>query len=135
MHIGVKQVFLGSLRGEAETNTCQERLKLEGWLSSSLFKEEFPNHYAEILSSLPIPYYMDPKSGLLNIAAGLPDVIQAPNLGPCLNISYRSGDEYAKIDSVKKLGFETCDMVSKTVVSYIFFDFCIFLKLLICSAG
>ncbi|KAJ0263528.1 hypothetical protein HA466_0038680 [Hirschfeldia incana] len=109
--IGVKQVFLGSLRGEAETNTCQERLKLEGWLSSSLFKEEFPNHYAEILRSLPIPYYMDPKCGLLNIAAGLPDVIQAPNLGPCLNISYRSGDEYAKSDSVKKLGFETCDMV------------------------
>ncbi|CAN6913917.1 unnamed protein product [Brassica oleracea] len=123
VHIGVKQVFLGSLRGEAETNTCQERLKLEGWLSSSLFKEEFPNHYAEILSSLPIPYYMDPKSGLLNIAAGLPDVIQAPNLGPCLNISYRSGDEYAKIDSLKKLGFETCDMVdillhvTETVVS------------------
>lgn len=108
----MKQVFLGSLRGgEAETNTCQERLKLEGWLSSSLFKEEFPNHYAEILRSLPIPYYMDPKRGILNIAAGLPDVIQAPNLGPCLNISYRSGEEYAKFDFVKKLGFETCDMV------------------------
>ncbi|KAJ4899818.1 RING-type protein [Raphanus sativus] len=122
--IGVKQVFLGSLRGgEAETNTCQERLKLEGWLSSSLFKEEFPNHYAEILRSLPIPYYMDPKRGILNIAAGLPDVIQAPNLGPCLNISYRSGEEYAKFDFVKKLGFETCDMVdillhvTETVVS------------------
>ncbi|KAL0890007.1 hypothetical protein Bca101_013990 [Brassica carinata] len=109
--IGVKQVFLGSLRGKAETNTCQERLKLEGWLSSSLIKEEFPNHYAEILRSLPIPYYMDPKHGILNIAAGLPDVIQAPNLGTCLNISYRSGEEYAKTDSVKKLGFETCDMV------------------------
>ncbi|RIA04061.1 hypothetical protein BRARA_K01833 [Brassica rapa] len=109
--IGVKQVFLGSLRGEAETNTCQERLKLEGWLSSSLFEEQFPNHLAEILRILPIPYYMDPKRGILNIVAGLPDVIQAPNLGPCLNISYRSGDEYANIDSVKKLGFETFDMV------------------------
>ncbi|KAF8101371.1 hypothetical protein N665_0206s0047 [Sinapis alba] len=109
--IGVKQVFLGSLRGEAETNTCQERLKLEGWLSSSLFKDQFANHYAEILRILPIPYYMDRKRGLLNIAADLPDVIQAPNLGPCLNISYRSGEEYAKPDSVKKLGFETCDMV------------------------
>ncbi|XP_022562845.1 uncharacterized protein LOC106420968 isoform X3 [Brassica napus] len=121
--IGVKLVFLGSLRGEAETNTCQERLKLEGWLSSSLFEEQFPNHFAEILRILPIPYYMDPKRGLLNIAAGLPDVIQAPNLGPCLNISYRSGEEYAKPDYVKKLGFETCDMVdillhvTETVVS------------------
>ncbi|CAH8392794.1 unnamed protein product [Eruca vesicaria subsp. sativa] len=109
--IGVKQVFLGSFNGEAETNTCQERLKLEGWLSSSLFKEQFPNHYAEILRSLPIPYYMDPKRGILNIAADLPDVIQAPNLGPCLNISFRSGEDYAKPDSVKKLGFETCDIV------------------------
>ncbi|KAF2532771.1 hypothetical protein F2Q70_00032921 [Brassica cretica] len=42
--IGLKQAFLGSLRGEAETNTCPERLKLDGWLSSSLFKEQFPNH-------------------------------------------------------------------------------------------
>ncbi|XP_013717256.2 lysine-specific demethylase JMJ25 isoform X1 [Brassica napus] len=121
--IGVKQVFLGSLRGEAETNTCQERLKLDGWLSSSLFEEQFPNHFAEILRILPIPYYMDPKRGILNIVAGLPDVIQAPNLGPCLSISYRSGEEYAKPDYVKKLGFEACDMVdillhaTETVVS------------------
>ncbi|XP_019086962.1 PREDICTED: uncharacterized protein LOC104722919 isoform X2 [Camelina sativa] len=111
VEIGVKQFFLGSLRGKAETNTCQERLKLEGWLSSSLFKEQFPNHYAEILNILPISHYMDPKSGLLNIAANLPDTVQTPDFGPCLNISYRSGEEYALPDSVKKLGFETCDMV------------------------
>ncbi|CAD5328613.1 unnamed protein product [Arabidopsis thaliana] len=111
VEIGVKQFFLGSLRGKAETNTCQERLKLEGWLSSSLFKEQFPNHYAEILNILPISHYMDPKHGLLNIAANLPDTVQPPDFGPCLNISYRSGEEYAQPDSVKKLGFETCDMV------------------------
>lgn len=111
VEIGVKQFFLGSLRGKAETNTCQERLKLEGWLSSSLFKEQFPNHYAEILNILPISHYMDPKRGLLNIAANLPDTVQPPDFGPCLNISYRSGEEYAQPDSVKKLGFETCDMV------------------------
>ncbi|KAL1195151.1 Lysine-specific demethylase JMJ28 [Cardamine amara subsp. amara] len=111
VEIGIKQVFLGSLRGKAETNTCQERVKLEGWLSSSLFKDEFPNHYAEILNILPISRYMDPKHGLLNIAANLPDSIQTPNFGPSLNISYRSGEEYAQPGSVKKLGFETCDMV------------------------
>lgn len=103
---------MGSLRGKAETNTCQERLKLDGWLSSSLFKEQFPNHYAEILNILPISHYMNPKRGLLNIAANLPDTIQTPHLGPCLNISYRSGEEYVQPDSVKKLRFETCDMVS-----------------------
>ncbi|KAF8096974.1 hypothetical protein N665_0298s0039 [Sinapis alba] len=110
VEIGVKQVFLGSLRGKAETNTCQERLKLDGWLSSSLFKEQFPNHYAEILRILPLPHYMDPRCGLLNMAADLPDSIQTPKLGPCLSISYRSGED-AEPDYVKKLGFETCDTV------------------------
>ncbi|KAL0727373.1 hypothetical protein Bca4012_023466 [Brassica carinata] len=110
VEIGVKQVFLGSLRGKAETNTCQERLKLDGWLSSSLFKEQFPNHFAEILRILPLPHYMDPRCGLLNMAADLPDIIQTPKLGPCLSISYRSGED-AKPDFVKKLGFETCDTV------------------------
>ncbi|XP_018460844.1 lysine-specific demethylase JMJ28 isoform X2 [Raphanus sativus] len=110
VEVGVKQVFLGSLRGKAETNTCQERLKLDGWLSSSLFKEHFPNHYAEILRVLPLPHYMDPRCGLLNMAADLPDSIQTPKLGPCLSISYRSGED-AKPDYVKKLGFETCDTV------------------------
>ncbi|CAN6920636.1 unnamed protein product [Brassica oleracea] len=110
VEIGVKQVFLGSLRGKAETNTCQERMKLDGWLSSSLFKEQFPNHYAEILRILPLPHYMDPRCGLLNVAADLPDSIQTPKLGPCLRISYRSGED-AKPDYVKKLGFETCDTV------------------------
>lgn len=105
-------MFLGSFRGKAETNTCQEKLKLDGWLSSSLFQEQFPNHFDDILKLLPIPHYMDPKRGLLNIATNLPDTIQPPNLGPCLNISYRSGEEYANHNSVKKLGFETCDTVS-----------------------
>ncbi|EOA15338.1 hypothetical protein CARUB_v10004087mg [Capsella rubella] len=109
--IDVKHFFLGSLSGKAETNTCQERLKLEGWLSSSLFKEHFPNHYAEILNILPISHYMDPKRGLLNIAANLPDTVETPDFGPCLNISYRSGEEYTLPDSATKLGFETCDMV------------------------
>ncbi|KFK28723.1 hypothetical protein AALP_AA7G038900 [Arabis alpina] len=111
VEIGIKQIFLGSLRGKAETDICQERLKLDGWLSSPLFKEQFPNHYAEIMNFLPIPRYMDPNRGLLNIAANLPDTIQTPNFGPCLNISYRSGEEYAQAGSVKKLGSETCDTV------------------------
>uniref|UniRef100_A0A1J3CJA9 Lysine-specific demethylase JMJ25 n=1 Tax=Noccaea caerulescens TaxID=107243 RepID=A0A1J3CJA9_NOCCA len=111
VEIGVRQMFLGSFRGKAETNTCQEKLKLDGWLSSSLFQEQFPNHFDDILKLLPIPHYMDPKRGLLNIATNLPDTIQTPNLGPCLNISYRSGEEYANHNSVKKLGFETCDTV------------------------
>ncbi|KAG2238236.1 hypothetical protein Bca52824_092547 [Brassica carinata] len=79
VEIGVKQVFLGSLRGKAETNTCQERLKLDGWLSSSLFKEQFPNHFAEILRILPLPHYMDPRCGLLNMAADLLTLSRHPS--------------------------------------------------------
>lgn len=66
---------------------------------------------------------MDPKRGLLNIAASLPDTVQTPDFGPCLNISYRSGEEFAHPDSVKKLGFETCDMVSFLNPSILFHNF------------
>ncbi|XP_010529387.1 PREDICTED: uncharacterized protein LOC104806269 isoform X2 [Tarenaya hassleriana] len=109
--IGVRQLFLGSLRGRAETNTCQEKLKLQGRVPSRLFEEQFPAHYAEVLNILPIPHYMDPECGLLNIAAKLPFEIQTPDLGPCLNIYYRSGEEFVQPDSLKKLGFELCDKV------------------------
>ncbi|CAL9232068.1 unnamed protein product [Arabidopsis halleri] len=36
-----KAIFFGSLRGKAETNTCQERLKLEGWLKYVFLFREF----------------------------------------------------------------------------------------------
>lgn len=103
---------MGSFKGPAHANLWREKLKLKGWLSSHLFQEHFPAHYAEILHSLPLPEYMDPVSGILNIAAALPEEIMKPDLGPCVYISYCSGENLVQADSVTKLRYDSYDMVS-----------------------
>ncbi|KAK6283679.1 hypothetical protein POUND7_002631 [Theobroma cacao] len=112
VEIGIKQLFLGSLRGLAQSNSCDEKMKLKGWLSSHLFQEQFPDHYTEIIRALPLPEYMDPRSGLLNIAARLPEEITKPDLGPCISISYCSGEELVQANSVTKLCYDLCDVVN-----------------------
>ncbi|OMO65023.1 hypothetical protein COLO4_31627 [Corchorus olitorius] len=112
VEIGIKQLLLGSLRGPAQSNMCDEKLKLKGWLSSHLFQEQFPDHFAEIIRALPFPEYMDPRSGLLNIAARLPQEIAKPELGPCVSFSYFSGEELVQVNSVTKLRYNSCDVVN-----------------------
>ncbi|GLT83064.1 hypothetical protein SLE2022_013760 [Rubroshorea leprosula] len=112
VEIGIKQLFLGSFRRQKHTNTCDEKLKLKGSLSSHLFQEQFPTHYAEIIHALPLPDYMDPNCGLLNIAAKLPQEIPKQDLGPCLSISYHSGEELGHSDSVTKLCYNLRDVVN-----------------------
>ncbi|OMO76630.1 hypothetical protein CCACVL1_15541 [Corchorus capsularis] len=112
VEIGIKQLLLGSLRGPAQSNMCDEKLKLKGWLSSHLFQEQFPDHFAEIIRALPFPEYMDPRSGLLNIAARLPQEIAKPELGPCVSFSYFSGEELVQVNSVTKLHYNSCDVVN-----------------------
>ncbi|XWS19511.1 hypothetical protein CRYUN_Cryun31cG0022400 [Craigia yunnanensis] len=112
VEIGIKQLFLGSLRGLTQSNMCDEKLKLKGWLSSHLFQEQFPDHYTEIIRALPLPEYMDPRSGLLNITARLPQEITKPDLGPCVSISYSSGKELVQANSVTKLCYGLCDVVN-----------------------
>ncbi|KAM7256579.1 hypothetical protein ACFE04_012320 [Oxalis oulophora] len=112
VEIGVRQLFLGSLRGQTNTNICDEKLKLKGWLSSILFQKQFPAHYAQVINALPLPEYMDPKSGLLNIAAKLPQDIQKPDLGPSVYISYSSGRELTQEESVRKLSYAMSDVVN-----------------------
>ncbi|KAK8501876.1 hypothetical protein V6N12_019618 [Hibiscus sabdariffa] len=112
VEIGIKQLFFGSLRGLTQSSMCDEKLKLKGWLSSHIFQEQFPDHYTELVRSLPLPEYMDPGSGVLNIAARLPQEITKPDLGPCVSISYCSGEELVQADSVTKLRYSLCDMVN-----------------------
>lgn len=102
---------MGSLNGRTQTNTCNEMFKLKGWLSSHLFQEQFPAHYAELIHSLPLQEYMNPRSGLLNLAAKLPEEILKPDLGPCVYISYGSKDELVWADSVTKLCYDSYDVV------------------------
>ncbi|KAF5742225.1 lysine-specific demethylase JMJ25 isoform X1 [Tripterygium wilfordii] len=111
VEIGIRQLFKGSLNGRTHTNMCHEMLKLKGWLSASLFQEHFPAHYAEILHTLPLPEYMDPTSGILNVAAKLPQETSQPDLGPCIYISCSSGENHVQADSVTELCNDSCDTV------------------------
>lgn len=102
---------MGSLKGQTHTNMWNETLKLKGWMSSQLFQQQFPAHYAEIIHALPFQEYMNPASGLLNLAARLPQEIPIPDLGPCVYISYGCSEQLVKADSVIKLCFDSYDMV------------------------
>ncbi|KAB5560524.1 hypothetical protein DKX38_005481 [Salix brachista] len=110
VEIGVRHMFMGSLKGLTNGNIWHEKLKLKGWLSSNLFQEHFPAHYSDILQALPLPEYMDPISGALNIAAELLQETLKPDLGPCLYISYGSGESLAEADCVTKLRYNSYDV-------------------------
>lgn len=102
---------MGSLKGQTHTNMWNETLKLKGWISSHLFQQQFPAHYAEIIHALPFQEYMNPASGLLNLTARLPQDIPMPDLGPCVYISYGYSEELVQADSVIKLCYDSYDMV------------------------
>lgn len=110
VEINIKQCFTGSLRSRRpQRNTCHEMLKLTGWLSSQIFKEQFPAHFAELIDALPVQEYMNPMSGLLNLAANLPHGSAKHDIGPYIYISYGSADKEA--DSVTKLCYDSYDVV------------------------
>ncbi|KAK7412261.1 hypothetical protein VNO78_03712 [Psophocarpus tetragonolobus] len=110
VEINVRQYFTGSLKCQPQKNTCHEMLKLKGWLSSQLFKEQFPAHFAEVIDALPIQEYMHPLSGLLNLAANLPPGSTKHDIGPYVYISYGCADEEA--DSVTNLCYDSYDVVN-----------------------
>ena len=112
-------MFMGSFKGLTNGNIWHEKLKLKGWLSSHLFQEHFPAHYSDILQALPLPEYMDPISGALNIAAELLQETLKPDLGPCLYISYGSGESLAEVDCVTKLRYNSYDVV-RLVLFYLY---------------
>lgn len=111
VEIGIRQYFMGSLKGQTRTNMWNETLKLKGWISSQLFQQQFPAHYAEIIRALPFQEYMNPASGLLNLAARVPQDIPMPDLGPCVYISYCCSEQLVQADSVIKLCYDSYDMV------------------------
>lgn len=112
VEIGIRQYFMGSLNGRTQRNMWNETLKLKGWLSSQLFQEQFAAHYAEIIQALPLQEYMNPTSGLLNVAARMPQEIQKPDLGPCVYISYGCSEQFVQADSVIKLCYNSYDVVN-----------------------
>lgn len=113
------------MMGNMQANKSQ-MLKLKAWLSSLLFQEQFPAHYAEIISSLPVQEYMNPKSGLLNLASKLPQDTTKPDLGPCVYITYNCGENIVQNEYITKLRYGTNDVVWPMLSSY-----CQFLDLIL----
>ncbi|KAK2409941.1 calcineurin B protein [Trifolium repens] len=52
VEINIRQDFTGSLKCQPLKNDWYEMLKLNGWLSSQLFKEQFPAHFAETMKEI-----------------------------------------------------------------------------------
>ncbi|KAL1336037.1 hypothetical protein HN51_030453 [Arachis hypogaea] len=110
VEINIRQYFTGSLKSQPQRNAWHEMLKIKGWLSSQLFKEEFPAHFAAIIDAIPIQEYMNPMSGFLNMAVNLPQGTTKHDMGPYIYISYGCADE--ETDSVTKLCYDSYDLVN-----------------------
>ncbi|KAK7319593.1 hypothetical protein RJT34_04316 [Clitoria ternatea] len=110
VEINIRQYFTGSVKHRPQRNTWHEMLKLKGWLSSQIFKEQFPTHFTEVIDALPAQEYMNPSSGLLNLVATSPHGSAKHDIGPYVYISYGSADKEA--DSVTKLCYDSYDLVN-----------------------
>ncbi|GAB2301863.1 Lysine-specific demethylase jmj27 [Dionaea muscipula] len=82
VEIDIHHFFKGYLEGRRRRNGWPEMLKLKDWPASNTFEECLPRHGSEIISMLPYHDYTHPKTGVLNLAAKLPDGSRKPDLGP-----------------------------------------------------
>ncbi|KAK6154679.1 hypothetical protein DH2020_008927 [Rehmannia glutinosa] len=112
VEIDRKRIFMGSLEKRTHASVRQKVLKFKAWLSSHLFQKQFPVHYNEILSSLPLPEYINPVSGLLNVSVKLPKEFPKPDVGPCIYFSYGGPEDLMQADYLSKLCYESHDTVN-----------------------
>lgn len=102
---------MGSLEKKTHASLQKKVLKFKAWLSSNLFQKHFPIHYNEISIALPLPEYIDPVSGLLNVGLKLPKDLPKPDLGPSIYFSYGGPEELMQADYLSKLCYESHDTV------------------------
>ncbi|KAJ6340646.1 hypothetical protein OIU77_008415 [Salix suchowensis] len=101
VQVNIFQFFKGYLEGRSYRNGWPEMLKLKDWPPSNFFEE--------CLSTA--CEYTHPKSGILNMATKLPDVLK-PDLGPKTYIAYGFVEELGRGDSVTKLHCDMSDAVN-----------------------
>ncbi|KAF8411244.1 hypothetical protein HHK36_003791 [Tetracentron sinense] len=111
VEIGTHQFFKGYLEGQMHPSLWPEILRFKDRPSPNLFQEQFPAHNAEFIRALPFQEYMNPNSGLLNLAVKLPKAFLKPDLGPHVYISHGVAEELEWGDSVTKLYYESSDVV------------------------
>ncbi|KAI3823918.1 hypothetical protein L1987_05363 [Smallanthus sonchifolius] len=109
---GRQQIFMG---GKTHANVWNEKLKFKVWLSSGIFQEHFPSHYAAVMHALPLQQYTNPLTGVLNLAANVPPESQNVDLGPFVYISYGRPEDLIGGDFLTKLCYHAYDMVNVLV--------------------
>lgn len=107
-----KQIFMGSLEGKTQANMRDETMKLKLYISSTLFQQQFPNYYSEIISALPLQDYTNPISGIYNLASNIPSDTKKPEFGPSIHISFGGLDDFSRADFATKLFSNPHDMVN-----------------------
>ncbi|KAI4312000.1 hypothetical protein MLD38_036859 [Melastoma candidum] len=110
--INIHQFFTGYTEGRWDWRLWPQLLKLKDWPPSHLFEERLPRHWAEFICCLPFKEYTHPRSGLLNLAAKLPEKCLKPDLGPKTYIAYGFPEELGRGDSVTKLHCDMSDAVN-----------------------
>ncbi|XP_057544133.1 lysine-specific demethylase JMJ28 isoform X2 [Amaranthus tricolor] len=110
VEIGTKESFTGSIDGYM--NACHETLRLNAKMPAAFSQKLLEGHCSEIIHSLPLQEYTNPKMGLLNIAGKLPEDFPASKLGPHVCISCGSRDEVARGGLVTRLCCNSFDEFS-----------------------